>query len=138
MSFGGRLTGMWRRLLLVLAIVASTLVLHPAPAYACSCAPMTTGERMNFSAVVFTGTVTRLDAPFEAFSPDFPNVFTFHVDHAYKGAPTAALEVTPHTQGPRLRHPFRARLPLAEPSPGPRMASWRPGCAAGTCRSPRA
>lgn len=91
---------MWRRLLLALAIVAGTVVLHPGPAQACSCRPLTTGQQMGFSAVVFTGTVTRLDAPVELLSSDFPNVFTFHVDHAYKGAPTAALEVTSRTQGP--------------------------------------
>ncbi|TKK89481.1 hypothetical protein FDA94_08785 [Herbidospora galbida] len=91
---------MLRRILIVLALLTGGLVLGNAPAHACSCAPLTSAERMEHAAVVFTGTVTRLDAPFEPFSPDVPNVFTFHVDHAYKGAPTAALEVASHTQGP--------------------------------------
>ncbi|NAS22209.1 hypothetical protein GT755_10995 [Herbidospora sp. NEAU-GS84] len=86
---------MWRRLLLVLALAAGTLVFSSVPAYACKCALTPVKERVQNSAVVFTGVATGFKA---AGSPVRQHVYTFRADHAYKGKPKATVKVATNTE----------------------------------------
>lgn len=81
---------MVRRLLVVLALAAGTLVFSSLPAYACKCGMPSVKERVKNSAIVFTGRVTGY-RPAESVTGQ--NVYTFRADHSYKGKPKAVVKV---------------------------------------------
>nr|WP_062341196.1 hypothetical protein [Herbidospora sakaeratensis] len=86
---------MWRRLLLVLALAAGTLVFSSVPAYACKCALVPVKERVANSALVFTGVATGFKA---ATSPTRQHTYTFRADHSYKGKPKVTVKVVTNTE----------------------------------------
>ncbi|TKK90451.1 hypothetical protein FDA94_05490 [Herbidospora galbida] len=86
---------MWRRLFLVLALAAGTLVFSSVPAYACKCALVPVKERVQHSTIVFTGVATGFKA---AKSPARQHTFSFRVDHAYKGKPKVTVKVATNTE----------------------------------------
>ncbi|GAB1823698.1 hypothetical protein HerbRD11066_68620 [Herbidospora sp. RD11066] len=97
-DFAARFRGMWRRILIVLALVSGTLVLGSTPSYACSCVPPEVPYYLKHSTVVFTGTVKAVKRPKNRWDPVKPVVYTFRADHAYKGKPKATVTVSTHTQ----------------------------------------
>ncbi|WP_066360375.1 hypothetical protein [Herbidospora mongoliensis] len=86
---------MLRRILVVLALAAGTLVFSSMPAYACKCALASVKERVKNSAVVFTGRVTGYRAAGELTGQ---NIYTFRADHSYKGKPKVVVKVGTNTQ----------------------------------------
>ncbi|GAB1819534.1 hypothetical protein [Herbidospora sp. RD11066] len=86
---------MWRRILVVLALTAGTIVFSSMPAYACKCALSPVKERVQNASVVFTGTVTGFRAAADLTGK---NVYTFRADHAYKGRPKVVVKVGTNTQ----------------------------------------
>lgn len=82
------------RLILALAIGASTLLLGTGTASACSCAQVSDGELIDVVDVVFRGTVINYESPEDgAASSSDPATFTFAVDEVYQGSATETQRV---------------------------------------------
>ncbi|WP_285585249.1 hypothetical protein [Herbidospora sp. NBRC 101105] len=84
--------------MIALTLVLGTLVFGAPPSYACSCMPPEVPRHLKDSALVFTGTAKTVRRPKDRWDPVRPVVYTFRVDHAYKGKPKATISVNTHTQ----------------------------------------
>ncbi len=89
---------MLRRIVISLTLVLGALVFGATPSYACSCMPPEVPRHLKDSALVFTGTAKAVKRPKDRWDPVKPVVYTFRVDHAYKGKPKAVVTVSTHTQ----------------------------------------
>lgn len=78
-----------RLLLLALGSVSGLLVLTQVPAAACSCAPAGTAEHVDFSDVVFLGTLAEIEEtpPGDdgTIGSGDPVRYSFDVEHTFKG-----------------------------------------------------
>jgi hypothetical protein len=87
---------MIRRTLLAAIVAVGSLALLPSPADACSCVGFTKPDYARQAAVIFTGTVTRVDVhsgPLVFSSIDPVDVF-FDVEAVYKGDVARTFQVS--------------------------------------------
>ncbi|GAA2881193.1 hypothetical protein GCM10010517_44090 [Streptosporangium fragile] len=78
----------------VLLLLTAALAVTPGTACACDCIFPAPAKQMREAEAVFTGTAVAARRPErDPFGPIPPVVYTFRVDHVYKGPPSAEFEV---------------------------------------------
>lgn len=94
-SSGRRLAALLLASVLAVLSVAGALTLAAAPAYACTCAPLTTAEQAANADAVLAGTVETTTKDSDGNAAGLPQTVTLTVaaDRWWKGTPRAAVEV---------------------------------------------
>src|SRR5688500_12677103 len=102
----------WVRIFLALAVVAVAVPWRSQPAVACSCVAGLTPDNLEFSDVVFAGTVLAgerpepKDSPFDPISRDAFHIVTLAADHVWLGDVGSRVEIVSAKHGATCGYEF--------------------------------